>query len=134
MDLEALLYLMRDTYDNDQCLKYIKDELYMLGMPIKKWMIECKGQLFLIHKECEDEATNSEYEKAIKQIIDILEEKPEASGKSETRRNLRTELLKRLGDVKLDQSINTASFAKLLDISMQMQSFGSEAKEAVHTR
>lgn len=133
LDLEALLYLMRDTYDNDQCLKYIKDELYMLGMPIKKWMIECKGQLFLIHKECEDEATNSEYEKAIKQIIDILEEKPEASGKSETRRNLRTELLKRLGDVKLDQSINTASFAKLLDISMQMQSFGSEAKEAVHT-
>lgn len=121
IDLEALLYLMRDTYENDQCLGNIRDELYMLGMPIKKWLIECKGHLFLIHKDCEDEKKISERDTMLKLIISILEEKPDAVSKNEGKRNLRPELFKRLEMVDLQPGINKVNLAKLLDITAQMQ-------------
>ena len=133
IDLEALLYLMRDTYENDRCLKNIKDELYMLGMPIKKWMIECKGHLFLIHKDCIDEANIKGYEKMLKQTLSILEEKPDAIKENELKGNLRLELYEQLTKVDFKQSFNKASFAKLLDISKNMQSRRVERKAAQDT-
>ena len=51
LDADSIRYLLQDTFDNDACLGNIKNELYVLGMPIKKWMIECKGQLFLVQKQ-----------------------------------------------------------------------------------
>lgn len=50
LDVNAIRYLLQDTFDNDACLRNVLNELYVLGMPIKKWMIECKGQLFLVLK------------------------------------------------------------------------------------
>lgn len=50
LDVDSILFLLQDTFDNDQCLRNVWNELYVLGMPIKKWMIECKGQLFLVQK------------------------------------------------------------------------------------
>lgn len=99
VDLEALLYLMRDTYDNDQCLPNIRNELYVLGMPIKKWMLECEGQLFLVQKRKDESAIEFLSGEMMGQVIAILREKPNSRKDNEKKRRLQPELIRVLNSI-----------------------------------
>ena len=99
VDLEALLYLMRDTYDNDQCLPNIRNELYVLGMPIKKWMLECEGQLFLVQKRKDESAIKFLSKEMMEQVIGILREKPNSRKDNEKKRRLQPELMRILNSI-----------------------------------
>ncbi len=46
---KALVYVIaKDAMDNEQAVALIKDELNIMGMPVKKWLIECDEHLFHI--------------------------------------------------------------------------------------
>jgi len=72
LDADSICYLLGDTFDNDACLRNICNELYVLGMPIKKWMIECKGQLFLVLRDEEPGAKLVIDENDLKELLTAL--------------------------------------------------------------
>ena len=121
VDLEALLYLMRDTYDNDQCLSNIRNELYVLGMPIKKWMLECEGQLFLVQKRNKD--TNKATflsEDTLGQVISILRENPDSRKGNEKKRLLQPELKQVLGEIELAPNDSGNNLVKVYNANQEM--------------
>lgn len=46
IDTGILCELIEDVYKNNSAINLIKDDLYSIGAPIKKWLIECNGHLF----------------------------------------------------------------------------------------
>lgn len=55
----SVLYVIADNVmTNEKEIALIKDELNVMGMPVKKWLIECDEQLFQVYRE-KDEDGNS---------------------------------------------------------------------------
>lgn len=55
----SVLYVIADNVmTNEKEISLIKDELNVMGMPVKKWLIECDEQLFQVYKD-KDEEGNS---------------------------------------------------------------------------
>lgn len=55
----SVLYVIADNVmTNEKEIALIKDELNVMGMPVKKWLIECDEQLFQVYRD-KDEEGNS---------------------------------------------------------------------------
>lgn len=134
VDLEPLLHLLRDTFLNDACLRNIRNEMYVLGMPIKKWMIECEGQLFLVQKRVDTSAVEFLDKNTMALIFSVLEEKPSASQESEDRRLLRQELKSILDNIDLHPDDSGSNLKKVMDSyrdnKEKVQSFKTKKKDA----
>ena len=115
VDLEPLLFLLRDTYQNDECLRNIRNEMYVLGMPIKKWMIECEGQLFLVQKRVDTSAVEFLDKNAMALICSVLEEKSILTQENEDRRLLGQELHSILDGLDLHPDDSGSNLKKVLD-------------------
>lgn len=72
-DQTSLLYVLaKDAMDNEKQIALIKDELNIMGMPVKKWLIECDEHLFQIKKRKDQEGNtiiDSSY--ALEPIINL---------------------------------------------------------------
>ena len=134
VDLEPLLYLLRDTFVNDACLRNVRNEMYVLGMPIKKWMIECEGQLFLVQKRAQESVVEFLDNDAMTLICSVLEGKSTASQESEDRRLLRQELQSILKDMDLQPDDSGGNLEKVLTAyqnnSGKVQKLKTKQKEA----
>lgn len=64
----TLYNIARNVIENNQEIMLIKDELNIMGIPIKKWLIECDEHLFRIY---EDEQGNLNSAYALEPIINL---------------------------------------------------------------
>lgn len=54
-----MLYVIAENVmTNEKEIALIKDELNVMGMPVKKWLIECDEQLFQVYKDKDEEGNN----------------------------------------------------------------------------
>ncbi len=53
LNVDAVKEILADVYENDAVIKLIRNELYVMGTPIKRWMIECEGYLFTVKLKSE---------------------------------------------------------------------------------
>lgn len=51
----ALYNIAEDAMHNEQDIAMVKDELNIMGIPVKKWLIECDEQLFRIYQRRDSE-------------------------------------------------------------------------------
>lgn len=49
-ETSVLYVIAKDVMQNEKDIALIKDELNVMGMPVKKWLIECDEQLFQVYK------------------------------------------------------------------------------------
>lgn len=50
-EVSALYAIAKDVVKSEKDIALIKDELNIMGMPVKKWLIECDEHLFEIYRE-----------------------------------------------------------------------------------
>lgn len=73
VDEKSVLYMIaKDVMENERQVALIKDELNIMDMPVKKWLIECDEQLFQIYMDRDEsghEIMSSRY--ALEPIINL---------------------------------------------------------------
>lgn len=56
---DSVLYITAsDVIKNEKDIAKIRDELNIMGIPVKKWLIECDEQLFSVYKEKDEDGNN----------------------------------------------------------------------------